>query len=77
MKTLTKAFVCAALLVSMSSLASAQIGYTVADFQGTAPQRLYRFDVNVGALEDLGTINTNTEQEGLFHRFSVVRLLRV
>lgn len=66
MKTLAKVFVCAALLVSVPSLVSAQVGYTVADFNGTAPQRLYRFDVNVGALEDLGTINTNTEQEGLF-----------
>lgn len=66
MKTLAKAFICAALLVSVPSLASAQVGYTVADFNGTAPQRLYRFDVNVGVMEDLGTINTNTEQEGLF-----------
>jgi len=66
MKTLAKVLFCVGLLVSVPSLVSAQTGYTVADFNGTAPQRLYSFDVNVGILVDRGPINTNTEQEGLF-----------
>ncbi|MGH9941642.1 MAG: DUF6923 family protein [Pyrinomonadaceae bacterium] len=66
MKTLVKALVCAVALISAPSLVSAQIGFTVADFNGGAPQRLYRFDVNDGIMEDLGVIETNAEQEGLF-----------
>lgn len=66
MKFSLKSIVCAALLAVAPTIASAQVGYSVADFNGTAPQRLYRFDVNDGIMEDLGTIETNTEQEGLF-----------
>ncbi len=72
MKNLVKALVCAAVLVSLPSIASAQFGYSVADFNGGAPQRLFRFDVNDGIMEDLGTIQTNTEQEGLFSTGSLL-----
>ncbi len=72
MKALLKVLVCAAILVSVPSLASAQFGYTVADFNGGAPQRLYRFDVNDGIMEDLGLIETNTEQEGLYSMGSLL-----
>lgn len=66
MKKLMRMLVCATVLVTVPSLISAQIGYSVADFNGTQPQRLFRFDVNDGIMQDLGTIETTTEQEGLF-----------
>lgn len=61
-----KKILCALAIAIAPSLATAQVGYSVADFNGTAPQRLYRFDIGDGIMEDLGTIETNTEQEGLF-----------
>lgn len=66
MKTLLRALVCAAVLASLPSIASAQFGYTVSDRDNLAPQELLRFDVNSCGVEQLGPINTNAEQEGLF-----------
>ncbi|MEJ7617469.1 MAG: hypothetical protein WKF30_11030, partial [Pyrinomonadaceae bacterium] len=72
MKTLAKILGCAAMLVSLSSFASAQLAYTVSDKNGASPQELFRFDINVCAAENLGFINTATEQEGLFSSGAVL-----
>lgn len=70
MRSLVKALVSAAAFVSMSSLVSAQNGFSVSD---TTPfQTLIRFSVTSGAATNLGPINTNTEQEGLFSTGSLL-----
>lgn len=62
MKTLVRVLICAVVFVSLPSLVSAQQGYSVAD----NGQRLIQFDVTTGSATDVGPVNTNTEQEGLF-----------
>lgn len=72
MKSAIKALVCAAVLVSMSLSAMAQLGYTVSDHDNASPQELIRFDVGSCGVENLGTINTLAEQEGLFSVGSIL-----